>query len=105
MHTTRLEVDRLLAAGEIDEAESYMETRRGFFWENGYQIRKLNQAYFAFHGSYAAEPGGATGEEGADLGDQLRTLKDQAPSYKSFMRQVAWRWKLEQFKRLFGSQP
>jgi len=46
MHITRLEVDRLLADREIKEAEDYMETRRIFFWENGYLIRKLNQAYF-----------------------------------------------------------
>jgi len=29
-----------------------METRRQFFSDNGYFIRKLNQAYFAFHGNY-----------------------------------------------------
>jgi hypothetical protein len=105
MHITRLEVDRLLAAGEIDEAEQYMEERRVFFWENGYPIRRLNQAYFAFHGSYAADPGGATDEEGADLGEQLRNLNSQISSYRTFMRQVAWRWKLEQFQRLFESLP
>jgi hypothetical protein len=105
MHITRLEVDRLLAAGEIETAEQYMESRREFFWENGYMIRKLNQAYFAFHGSYAAEPGGATDQEGADLGAQLRALKDRAPSYRTFMRQVAWRWRLDQFQALFESDP
>jgi hypothetical protein len=104
MHQTRLEVDRLLAAGEIEAAEDYMESRRLFFWENGYQIRKLNQAYFAFHGSYAADPGGAASEEGVDLGAQLRALRESAPSYQAFMRQVAWRWKLEQFQELFDSQ-
>jgi len=35
MHITRLEVDRLLAAGRREEAEAYMEERRVFFWENG----------------------------------------------------------------------
>lgn len=101
MHLTRLEVDRLLAAGEIEEAESYMEQRRIFFWENGYQIRRLNQAYFAFHGSYAAEPGGAASQEGVDLGAELRALKSAAPTYRDFMRQVAWKWRLEQFQGLF----
>ena len=105
MHITRLEVDRLLEEGKVDLAEEYMEERRIFFWENGYQIRKLNQAYFAFHGSYAADPGGATDEKGADLGEQLRNLKSQAASYRAFMRQVAWRWNLEQFQRLFDAHP
>jgi hypothetical protein len=51
MHTTRVRADELLAAGKIDEAEAYMEQRRQFFWDNGYAIRKLNQAYFAFYGA------------------------------------------------------
>ena len=101
MHITRLEVDRLLADREIKEAEAYMETRRIFFWEHGYLIRKLNQAYFAFHGSYAAAPGGAAGAEGVDLGSQLRELKTNASSYAAFMHEVAWRWRLEQFQILF----
>ena len=103
MHITRLEVDRLLAEGNIDEAERYMESRRIFFWENGYLIRRLNQAYFAFHGSYAAQPGGAAGEEGVDLGEELRQLKKRTPSYREFMRLVAWKWRLDQFESLFKS--
>lgn len=103
MHITRLEVDRLLAEGEIQEAEKYMEERRIFFWENGYRIRRLNQAYFAFHGSYAADPGGAASEEGVDLGQELRDLKSKTPSYQEFMRLVAWRWRLDQFQELFAS--
>ncbi len=101
MHTTRLEVDRLLAEGQIDQAERYMEERRIFFWENGYQIRRLNQAYFAFHGSYAADPGGAASEEGVDLGQELRDLKVKINSYREFMQLVAWRWRLDQFQELF----
>ncbi len=63
MHTTRVTVDALLAAGKIDEAKSYMEQRRELFVQNGYYIRKLNQAYFAFYGAYADVPGGAAGED------------------------------------------
>lgn len=103
MHLTRLEVDRLLAKGRIDDAESYMELRRIYFWENGYLIRRLNQAYFAFHGSYAAEPGGAAGEDGVDLGAELRELKRKTPSYQEFMSLVAWKWRLDQFEALFES--
>ena len=57
MHTTRVHVDALLAAGKITEAENYMNERRQLFWNNGYPIRKLNQAYFAFYGAYADVPG------------------------------------------------
>jgi hypothetical protein len=104
MHITRLEVDRLLAEGRVNEAMEYMEERRIFFWENGYQIRRLNQAYFAFHGSYAADPGGAASEEGVDLGQELRDLKSTISSYQEFMRLVAWRWRLDQFQELFTSR-
>ncbi len=101
MHQTRLEVDRLLEEGKVEEAEEYMELRRVLFWENGYLIRKLNQAYFAFHGSYAADPGGAASQEGVDLGSELRDLKSRATSYRLFMKQVAWKWRLDQFQKLF----
>ena len=102
MHLTRVVVDRLLEEGRVKEAEDYLESRREFFWENGYPIRKLNQAYFAFYGSYAAQPGGAAGAEGADLGSQLRALQETLPGYRRFMREVAWKWKLEQFQDAFA---
>jgi len=56
MRETRKAVDAYLAAGEIEQAEQYMEERRRYLAENGYVIRKLNQAYFAFHGAYADSP-------------------------------------------------
>jgi len=57
MRETRRNVDMLLRAGEIGAAEQYMESRRVYFEQNGYSIRKLNQAYFAFHGIYGDDPG------------------------------------------------
>jgi hypothetical protein len=62
MHQTRVTVDQLLADGKIEEAERYMEARRRVFVEHGYRLRRLNQAYFAFHGAYASVPG-ASGED------------------------------------------
>ncbi len=56
MRRTRVRVDELLAGGSVEEAEAYMEERRQVFVKNGYFIRKLNQAYFAFHGTYAPAP-------------------------------------------------
>ncbi|MCZ7674510.1 MAG: hypothetical protein M5U34_48980 [Chloroflexi bacterium] len=47
---TRRLVDELVTDGDIEGAEAYVEARRRLFVENGYQIRKLNQAYFAFYG-------------------------------------------------------
>ena len=38
------------------EAEALMEERRQHFASHGIIIRKINQAYFAFYGSYASLP-------------------------------------------------
>jgi len=56
MRRLRLEVDALLAEGKVDEAERTMEDRRRYLAEHGIPIRKLNQAYFAFYGTYADTP-------------------------------------------------
>jgi hypothetical protein len=87
MHTTRIVTDVLLAQGKIDEAEAYMEQRRIFFWNNGYPIRKLNQAYFAFYGSYADTPGGAAGED--PVGPAVRALRAKSASLREFLERIA----------------
>jgi hypothetical protein len=88
MRHTRVVVDSLLAQGEITVAEQYMETRRAFFWDNGYRIRKLNQAYFAFYGAYADVPGGAAGED--PVGAAVRALRARSANLLDFVRQIAW---------------
>ncbi len=80
MRETRLAVDAYLAAGEIDRAEQYMEEQRQFLAENGYNIRKLNQAYFAFYGAYADSPTSVS-----PIGADLKTLRDQSTSLKEFL--------------------
>lgn len=87
MHETRVTADDLLAQGKIEEAESYMEGRRQVFWQNGYLLRKLNQAYFAFHGAYADVPGGAAGED--PVGPAVRTLREQSESLADFINTIA----------------
>jgi hypothetical protein len=88
MRETRVIVDELLAKGEIEKAEDYMEARRQFFWENGYHIRRLNQAYFAFYGAYADVPGGAAGED--PVGAAVRELWARIGSPIEFLRKIAW---------------
>jgi hypothetical protein len=84
---TRQEVERLLALGDIESAEAYMEQRRQVFVSHGYAIRKMNQAFFAFYGGYAAEPGGAAGE--SPIGHMLRELRAASPSLRAFLNVVA----------------
>ena len=56
MRETRLHTDDLLAEADIDGAEAYMERRRVELQDHGIFIRKINQAYFAFTGSYGDDP-------------------------------------------------
>ncbi len=84
MRETRRRVDDLLAEGRVEEAEAYMEERRRLFVENGIYLRKLNQAYFAFHGTYAESPSSVS-----PIGDQLRSFFDLSPDLGSFIREVS----------------
>jgi hypothetical protein len=98
MNTTRVTVDRLLSEGKIEAAENYMEERRRLFWDNGFLIRKLNQAYFAFYGAYADEAGGAAGED--PVGAAVRTLRAQSPSLASFLNRISWMWSFDQLQKV-----
>ncbi|MBI2867956.1 MAG: hypothetical protein HYX97_06450 [Chloroflexi bacterium] len=83
MRATRLEVDRLLSEKKVAEAEAFMEERRIFLLQHGYAIRKLNQAFFAFHGSYADTPTSVD-----PVGQQLKDLRTRSPSLGAFVRAV-----------------
>jgi hypothetical protein len=87
MNETRVQVDALLADGEIEQAEAYMHDQRALFFENGYAIRKLNQAFFAFYGGY--QVGGVPGIAGADpIGEGVTSLRAQAGSLAAFAARV-----------------
>jgi hypothetical protein len=84
MRNTRLTVDRMLAEGKVEEAEAYMEAQRQVLIEQGYNIRKLNQAYFAFRGSYAVGPAATD-----PIGGKLRALLQRSPTLADFLATVA----------------
>jgi hypothetical protein len=97
MAETRRMVDAMLAEGDVAGAEAYMEERRHLFVENGYNLRKLNQAYFAFYGAYADEPG-ATGDD--PIGPTLLAMREASPSLKAFMQAVSEIGSFEDFERV-----
>jgi len=84
MRETRLEVERLLAEGRVGEAEEYMKERWWFLALRGFRLRKLNQAYFAFHGTYAESPASIS-----PIGGQLAELRSLVPGVGEFVRTVA----------------
>ena len=100
MHATRIAVDALLAEGRIEEAEAYMEAQRLIFWEHGYIIRKLNQAYFAFYGSYADSPIGPAGED--PVGAAVRELRSRSSSLIEFVNRMAWLTSFEDLQRVLA---
>ena len=84
MREIRRTVDDYLDRGEIEKAEEFMEQKRQFLVSKGYHIRKLNQAYFAFHGTYADRPTSIS-----PIGVELRELRSQSASLKEFLETVA----------------
>ena len=84
MRQIRLTVDEMLAQGDVEGAEEYMEERRRFLVSKGYYIRKLNQAYFAFYGSYATSPTSVD-----PIGEALQRLRRESASLREFVDTVA----------------
>ncbi len=84
MRRIRLRTDELLAGGQVEEAERFMEERRQYLASQGYYIRKLNQAYFAFYGTYADEPTSVS-----PIGVELRDLRSRSASVRDFLNRAA----------------
>jgi len=84
MRETRLRTDELLAQGKIEEAEAFMEERRRLMVDNGHFIRKINQAFFAFRGTYAANPASIS-----PINDQLEQLRGRTDTLEEFLKTVA----------------
>ncbi len=84
MRKTRVMTDDLLAEDKIEEAEQFMEERRQFMVENGFHFRKINQAFFAFNGSYAGNPASIS-----PIGGQVQQVREANPSLKNFVKKVA----------------
>jgi hypothetical protein len=95
MRRIRLHVDDLLTEGRMSEAEAYMEAERQKLVAAGYNLRRLNQAYFAFHGSYAASPASVD-----PIGPWMRQLRTQSGSLKAFLEQVAQMRSLDDLLRV-----
>jgi len=84
MRNIRRAVDKYLAQGEIERAEEFMEQKRQYLASKGYYIRKLNQAYFAFYGTYADSSTSIS-----PIGLELKKLRSQSASLKDFLDKAA----------------
>lgn len=86
MHDLRLRVDALLRAGDISGAEAAMESERVFLADHGIVIRKLNQAYFAFYGTYG-DTAASSNPVGPKI-EQIWTFTKNVGAFLSVMRGV-----------------
>jgi hypothetical protein len=95
LQQTRLKSEQLIAESRIGEAEAYMEKQRQFLMANGITIRKLNQAFFAFNGSYALRP-----ESISPIGGQLSMIRNESTSIADFLGKMQRLDSIEDFNQL-----
>ncbi len=79
----RLEVDALLADGRVAEAEARMAAARSELAALGAAYRRINQAFFAFRGGYADQPGATS-----PYGPLLQRLRAHSTSLAEFVATV-----------------
>ena len=79
----RLDVERLLALGNVEEAERLMGEVRLELSGLGRNLRRINQAFFAFNGVYATSAASSS-----PIGPLLLALRDGAPTLADFLAQV-----------------
>ncbi len=96
----RIAVDDLLAEGRLADAERMMEQTRDELAAGGIVIRRINQAYFAWFGTYAARADSVD-----PLGEELRALRERMGSLAVFLgevRSVTSRQRLRELAAAWG---
>jgi hypothetical protein len=83
LRNLRIDVDDLLASGRVEEAERRMNETRDELCAAGICFRKINQAFFAWFGTYAARPDSVD-----PLGPQLRELRHLSADLGEFLSRV-----------------
>jgi hypothetical protein len=61
-----------------------MDQQRDYLQTQGYYIRKLNQAYFAFNGSYAEGPTSVN-----PIGAEITGIRAASPSIVQFLNEIS----------------
>jgi hypothetical protein len=97
MREIRRQVDLSLSQGQVEEAEQFMNEKRDYLAENGYYIRKLNQAYFAFHGTYADSPTSID-----PIGTEMKLLRAESRSLKEFLDDISAMTNLQELTEAAG---
>ena len=83
LRETRNKVDIMLENGQIEQAEKYMREQRWKIRLGGYNIRKLNQAYYAFRGKYADGPASVS-----PIGEELKEYRSYFSNTGAFVKSI-----------------
>jgi hypothetical protein len=83
LRSLRLDVDALLEEGRVEEAEQRMGEVRDELAEQGFHFRRINQAFFAWFGTYAGRPDSVD-----PLGGQIAEIRDRAGTLPEFVRLI-----------------
>jgi hypothetical protein len=102
LRALRGEVDVLLEAGKVEEAEALMEQRRQEFAAEGHNFRKLNQAYFAYTNLYAGEAGSPAAVN--PIGPKIDELRQRTDSLSEFVDIVGGLTSVEALDRALGER-
>jgi hypothetical protein len=100
MRQTRQQAEGMLASGQIEAAEAYMRQRRDEVNQHGYQIRKINQAYFALYGSYGE---GFAASPTNPIPGLLRQLRSRSPTLADFLVHVRAVTSVDELRRVATS--
>ena len=94
-----LAAEEKLKANDVAGAEAVMEQGRQTLADHGFYLRKLNQAFFAFYGSYAEGPDAIRPDP---IGADLRQLRRQSPTLREFMHLVEQMTSYSDLKQALG---
>jgi len=81
MRDIRLQVEEMLAKGDVAGAEAYMAQQKADLAKKGYYVRRLNTAYLSFFGAYS----GSSNPYEA----RLRALRKSSGSLAAFLEAVS----------------
>lgn len=97
---TRSITDNLLSKNKIDMAEKFMLSQTNKLNYQGYQIRKINQAYFAFYNSY-----GTTPQSTNNILPKLKCIRTKNLKLHEFTNKVKNVDNFAEFENILNSDP
>ena len=97
---TRSITDNLLSKNKINLAEKFMLAQKNKLNDHGYQIRKINQAYFAFYNSYGKSP-----QSTSNILSKLECIRTKNSKLIMFINKLKNIDSFSKFENIINSDP